>query len=231
MNAIIKKVNFDPKKKSGFLYATIYNNSGDVLKRIEIGYGKHPEALEFGVRSLATIAAKYENVGKIDLSCGKTLVASIEFIDESAGENRYYCYCLLHKASGKKFYAPMQGGCKVDIASGLTICSGDELYDKVSWPTVNDLRVLGELEFIDELKIGSISDANTAEEAVAAAKERFGIDISTEAFEHNICAWHADLKSGIVDGDFFIYTPCGCNDLRFDILKYVGASWQKTYAV
>lgn len=233
MKTIVTKVNFNPKKKPEMLYATIYSSSGDVLRHMTIGYGKHTDALEFGHRCIATIAATFDNVGKIDLRCGsdKTLVASIEFIDDYMDENRWRYDYLLHKASGKKVYAPMRGDCKVDIASGLTICPDDERYDRISWPTVNDLTGLGVVEIVDELRIGFISDANTAEEAVAAAKERFGIDISPEAFQHNIDAWHADLKSGIVDGDFFIFSSCGCNPLRFDIFKYEGAPWQKTYAV
>lgn len=65
--------------------------------------------------------------------------------------------------------------------------------------------------------IGSISDVNTAEEASAKAKELYGVDIPAEVFQRNMDAWADDFKSSTNYGRYAIFTPCGHNDLRFDI--------------
>lgn len=65
--------------------------------------------------------------------------------------------------------------------------------------------------------IGSVSDVTTAEEASAKAKELYGVDIPAEVFQKNIDAWADDFKSSTNYGRYSIFTPCGCNDLRFDI--------------
>lgn len=65
--------------------------------------------------------------------------------------------------------------------------------------------------------IGSISDVNTAEEASAKAKELYGVEIPAEVFQRNMDAWADDFKSSTNYGRYAIFTPCGHNDLRFDI--------------
>lgn len=65
--------------------------------------------------------------------------------------------------------------------------------------------------------IGSISDVNTAEEASAKAKELYGVEIPAEVFQRNMDAWADDYKSSTNYGRYAIFTPCGHNDLRFDI--------------
>lgn len=65
--------------------------------------------------------------------------------------------------------------------------------------------------------IGSIYDVNTAEEASAKAKDLYGVDIPAEVFQRNIDAWADDYKSSTNYGRYAIFTPCGHNDLRFDI--------------
>lgn len=65
--------------------------------------------------------------------------------------------------------------------------------------------------------IGSVSDVKTAEEASAKAKELFGVEIPADVFQQNIDCWRGDYKSMTISGRYYIFTPCGCNDLRFDI--------------
>ena len=65
--------------------------------------------------------------------------------------------------------------------------------------------------------IGNIYDVKTAEEASAKAKELYGVEIPAEVFQRNIDAWADDYKSSTNYGRYAIFTPCGHNDLRFDI--------------
>lgn len=65
--------------------------------------------------------------------------------------------------------------------------------------------------------IGTVADVKTAQEASAKAKELYGVDIPAEVFQKNIDAWADDYKSSTNYGRYSIFTPCGHNDLRFDI--------------
>lgn len=65
--------------------------------------------------------------------------------------------------------------------------------------------------------IGNIYDVKTAEEASVKAKELYGVEIPAEVFQRNIDAWTDDYKSSTNYGRYAIFTPCGHNDLRFDI--------------
>ena len=58
-----------------------------------------------------------------------------------------------------------------------------------------------------------------------------GFNVTKEAIMHNFNAWKDDCKSGYKDeiNGYFLFTPCGCNALRFDALELTGADWQKTY--
>lgn len=56
-----------------------------------------------------------------------------------------------------------------------------------------------------------------------------GYPMPCEAFEHNHKAWKTDFKSGFVGASHFMFSPCGCNLLRFDIEKFKGADYQETY--
>jgi len=65
--------------------------------------------------------------------------------------------------------------------------------------------------------VGSVTDVKTAEEASAKAKDLYGVEIPAEVFQRNIDAWANDFKSSTNYGRYAIFTPCGHNDLRFDI--------------
>lgn len=125
---------------------------------------------------------------------------------------------------------------KLDIYTGEVVSwyKNREGYDKSALPTAAQLKESGELEEVDLMTIGDIrlpkiSLEEMAEAAAKEAKDRFGIEIPKEAFQHNIDAWNQDLKSGYLAGDYFVFTPCKCNTLHFVISKNVGLDWQKTY--
>ena len=67
--------------------------------------------------------------------------------------------------------------------------------------------------------------AELCEEFAAA-----GFNVTPEAIAHNVSAWKADMKSGYRGKDFFLFTPCGCNDLSLRAKPLQdGADWQTTY--
>ena len=58
-----------------------------------------------------------------------------------------------------------------------------------------------------------------------------GFNVTEEAIMHNFEAWQDDFKSGFKDekNGYFLFTPCGCNALRFEACKLTGVDWQVTY--
>lgn len=57
-----------------------------------------------------------------------------------------------------------------------------------------------------------------------------GYIIDRKAVLHNLHAWEEDMKSGYRGEDYFLFTPCGCNRLRFDATRLIdGCDWQHTY--
>lgn len=69
-------------------------------------------------------------------------------------------------------------------------------------------------------------------EAVIAEFEANGFKVTEEAIAHNFNAWSGDYKSGYRDeeNDYFLFTPCGCNQLRFEAMELIdGADYQTTY--
>ena len=60
-----------------------------------------------------------------------------------------------------------------------------------------------------------------------------GFAVKLDAIKHNYEAWCSDKKSGFKDeeNDVFLFTPCGCNQLRFTASHLTGAEWEETYAV
>lgn len=61
--------------------------------------------------------------------------------------------------------------------------------------------------------------------------EANGFNVTEEAIIHNFEAWKSDYKSGYKDetNGYFLFTPCGCNALRFNATELTGEDWQKTY--
>lgn len=105
---------------------------------------------------------------------------------------------------------------KLNTHTGEFIFITDPSYKESIMPTLNDLKLNNTIEFVDETEIGSFH-ADTASEASAKAKEKFNIDIPADVFQRNIDAWSVDQKFNQIYDKFYIYNPCGCNRLRFDI--------------
>lgn len=148
---------------------------------------------------------------------------------KTTADYKYFIY----KPTGKKlpdpFYNRAYMDSKVDVSTGKFIESWESEYNDSTLPTFEDLDEQNLLEKVNELEIGEIRGVYDAAKAQAIAKEKFGINIPIEAFEHNIDAHNADFKSGYVTGEFYLFTPCRCNEISFDIERYAGIDYQKTY--
>ena len=117
--------------------------------------------------------------------------------------------------------------------------STDEMED---CKTINQLIADGTLkkvQYVDEYEIfpkGFESDSQHPEnlpydEIIAELTEN-GYNVTRQALEHNYNAWLADCKSGYRDEEngYFIFTPCGCNNLYFNVTKLDDHfDWQYTY--
>lgn len=95
------------------------------------------------------------------------------------------------------------------------------------------------VQYVDEYEIfpkGFESDSQHPEnlpydEIIAELTEN-GYNVTRQALEHNYNAWLADYKSGYRDEEngYFIFTPCGCNNLYFNVTKLDDHfDWQYTY--
>lgn len=80
----------------------------------------------------------------------------------------------------------------------------------------------------DDVMIAEIEFVSGPKEAAEIAK-KIGLDLPKEAFAENFDAWKNDYKSGHIYGDFHIFSPCGCNPLRFSVSLNFGLDWQKEY--
>lgn len=85
----------------------------------------------------------------------------------------------------------------------------------------------GEATYKDVI-IAEIEFVSGPKEAAEIAK-KIGLDLPEEAFSENFDAWKNDYKSGHIYEDFHIFSPCGCNPLRFSVSLNVGLDWQKEY--
>lgn len=80
----------------------------------------------------------------------------------------------------------------------------------------------------DDILVAEIEFVSGPKEAAEIAR-KIGLDLPEEAFAENFDAWKNDYKSGHIYGDFHIFSPCGCNPLRFSVSLNVGLDWQKEY--
>ena len=80
----------------------------------------------------------------------------------------------------------------------------------------------------DDILVAEIEFVSGPKEAAEIARE-IGLDLPEEAFAKNFDAWKNDYKSGHIYGDFHIFSPCGCNPLRFSVSLNVGLDWQREY--
>lgn len=82
-----------------------------------------------------------------------------------------------------------------------------------------------------EYTIRVINKRNFNASKIAEDFRAHDFNVTEEAILHNFEAWKDDCKSGYRDEDnnYFLFTPCGCNDLFFSAMELTDAEWQKTY--
>lgn len=87
--------------------------------------------------------------------------------------------------------------------------------------------------------VGGFESCDTQEETfnwglvgdICRAFSENGYNVSPEAIWHNYEAWADDYKSGYRDDEkgYFLFSPCGCNQLRFFVEGLNGKDYQHTY--
>ena len=66
---------------------------------------------------------------------------------------------------------------------------------------------------------------------ILSIMEGSGYNVTREAVIHNYCAWKCGFKSGFRDdkNGYFLFTPCGANDLSFTAYPLNPEDDHKTY--
>lgn len=84
--------------------------------------------------------------------------------------------------------------------------------------------------FIDNVENCDCYEDFDIKEVINEFKDN-GFNVTEEAIIHNFDAWKSDFKSGYKDEEngYFLFTPCGCNALRFNATVLTGDDWQETY--
>lgn len=87
---------------------------------------------------------------------------------------------------------------------------------------VGGMRACNEQE--DTFNDGIVQD-------VQKAFAEHGFNVTSAAIWHNFYAWNTDYKSGYRDDEngYFLFSPCGCNQLRFHVEALNGKDYQLTY--
>jgi hypothetical protein len=147
-------------------------------------------------------------------------------------------------ATGEKF-ALIPFDCKVDVATKQFCSIGDAEYRRCQYPTINELvanGVIAKGQVYREytVVVGVYACANrrdttvleefNAEKIVEIFRDK-GFVVEVEGIQHNYEAWRDDYKSGYRGEHCHIFSPCGCNALRFEVseLHPACADWQTTY--
>ena len=68
-------------------------------------------------------------------------------------------------------------------------------------------------------------------EAVIDELKDNGFNVTKKAIIHNFEAWKSGFKSGYKDevNGYFLFTPYGCDSIRFYATELTGEDWEKTY--
>lgn len=125
-------------------------------------------------------------------------------------------------------------GAKVDLSDKTYVLQSEESEHSASTlPTINELFAQGILEVVNEIDELDITekdvDMQDFDAVVAFAKQK-GFNVEREAFVHNFESWQMDLKSGYRGRECHVFSPCGCNPLRYGISKLDDrVDWQTTY--
>ena len=140
---------------------------------------------------------------------------------------------------------------KVDLTNRKYLRPSDPEYPQSTLPTINDLirskKVEGEFapyrqyeispkefqEYTYEIKTTSTKTLvkKLDVDRITSEFREHGFSVSREAVIHNFYAWLADMKSGYRGKGYHLFTPCGCNPLRFSASELYPAceDWQHTY--
>lgn len=141
----------------------------------------------------------------------------------------------LEDAEGNVWHIEGYGGRmdrRVDLANRRTCTIGGE-----GCPTLQEAIEGGMLtkrqsfEEVDLMYDWEGKDYFDFDKVLAFFRER-GYNVTEDALRHNLYAWNDDMKSGYRDDEngYFLFTPCGCNPLRFTLQTIDdNANWQKTY--
>lgn len=138
---------------------------------------------------------------------------------------------------GKYFVSTWAWDAKYDMANGVYYPTTDPEFKQVDFPTLNELVKNGVVSEVDNSY--SISreswkrNHEITQEEIGEICSEFranGYNVTEEAIRHNFGAWTADLKSGYLGDDFFLFSPCGCNSMEFCAEHiYEDSSYQHTY--
>lgn len=123
---------------------------------------------------------------------------------------------------------------KLDVERGEYLTIADNGYKRSQLPTLNDLvkrGVVGECVPYDECDVYVDDVANFDADKVVDEFRANGFEVEREAIMHNFEAWCDDYKSGYRGAYCHLFSPCGCNRLRFSAttLHKSCEDWQKTY--
>ena len=147
-------------------------------------------------------------------------------------------------ATGEKF-AFISFDSKVDVVTKQFCSRGDFEYKKCQYPTINELIANGVVKEGQAYRehtvvVGVYACANckdvtvveeyNAEKIVEIFRDK-GFVVELEGIQHNYSAWCADYKSAYRGEHCHIFSPCGCNSLKFRVseLHPACADWQTTY--
>ena len=141
-------------------------------------------------------------------------------------------YCFMTEDG--RLFDFMRYDTKVDLKSGYAIgIDSGIVYKLCKFPTINELITAGKVARIvpyREYDIMPKSRPIDFDAIVAEFKEN-GFEVSKAALVHNYNAWLNDYKSGYRCKSCHIFTPCGCNPLRFSATTLCKEckDWQTTY--
>lgn len=117
------------------------------------------------------------------------------------------------------------------------------IYNNSTLPTISNLIEKGIIQEVSCLREYTITlheftdcecDKTLSLEDFKKIQQEFkenGFEVSLKGLYHNYYAWLDDFKSGYKCKKSFIFTPCGCNTLSFNVssLHKSCKEWQITY--
>ena len=123
---------------------------------------------------------------------------------------------------------------KVDVERGEYLTIADSGYKTCAMPTLNELVNRGDVVECVPYKEYDVYVDDIANFDADKVVEEFrvnGFEVERVAVMHNFEAWCDDYKSGYRGAYCHLFSPCGCNRLRFSAttLHKSCEDWQITY--